>query len=140
MPNAKDCALRIKALAKDRKVSINRLLSECGLTKSLVYDMEHRNSMPGADKLAKIAGFLGVSVDYIISGKQNELKESSAADKAAEDDDDININDLSFALSGDVHELSEDEIQEIVNFAKFMRQQRKLRNQNRTSDGDKKDG
>ena len=93
MPNAKDCALRIKALAKDRKVSINRLLSECGLTKSLVYDMEHRNSMPGADKLAKIAGFLGVSVDYIISGKQNELKESSAADKAAEDDDDININD-----------------------------------------------
>lgn len=102
--------------------------------------MEHRNSMPGADKLAKIAGFLGVSVDYIISGKQNELKESPAADKAAEDDDDININDLSFALSGDVHELSEDEIQEIVNFAKFMRQQRKLRNQNRTSDGDKKDG
>lgn len=96
--------------------------------------------MPGADKLAKIAGFLGVSVDYIISGKQNELKESPAADKAAEDDDDININDLSFALSGDVHELSEDEIQEIVNFAKFMRQQRKLRNQNRTSDGDKKDG
>jgi transcriptional regulator with XRE-family HTH domain len=86
MLDTKNCAEMIKKLAKNKGLTINKVLTSCSLTKSLVYDMEHRNSMPSADKLAKIAEYLNVSVDYLLTGIE---KAPSAKAKDAHEDTDM---------------------------------------------------
>lgn len=62
-------AQNIKLLCKERKISINNLLSECNLSKSFIYDIEKRKVSPSVDKIIKIADYFNVSVDYILGRK-----------------------------------------------------------------------
>ena len=55
---------RIKILAKNKKVSIKKVLDEAGLSFNTMANM--KNSMPKADNLAKIADCLDCSVDYLL--------------------------------------------------------------------------
>ena len=57
--------LRIQSLAEERGISINQLLRESRLSKSVMDNMK-RGSMPSADKLATIADYFDCSVDYIL--------------------------------------------------------------------------
>ena len=56
----------IKNTCKRRLVAINTMLAECGIRKSLIYDMEKRSKTPSAEILEKIADYLNVSVDYLL--------------------------------------------------------------------------
>ena len=133
-----DAVQKIIDLMQQKGITAKRLTSEAGLSSSAITEWKKGKSKPSAKSLQKIADYFHVSTDYLLSGEEPK-KISPPADNAEEDD--IDINNLNFALSGEVHDLSEDEIQEIVNFARFMRQQRKLRDQKKKqTDGDKKDG
>lgn len=125
MSTTKDCAARIKALTKLNKISINKLLTDCGLTKSLIYDMEARNSMPSADKLSRISDYFHVTTDYLLTGEEPK-KLSPSADNT-EEDNEINLHDINFALSGEVHDLTEEEKEDLVAVVRLMRQRRKER-------------
>lgn len=59
-------AQNIKILCKDNDVSVTFLLSECGLGKGFVYDLEKRDKTPKIDTLVKIADFFGCSLDYLV--------------------------------------------------------------------------
>lgn len=131
-----DAIQRIIELMEQHGLTAKQFTKEAGLSGSAVTEWKKGKSKPSAKSLQKIADYFHVSTDYLLTGDEPK-KESPPADKAEEDE--VNINDLDFALSGEVHDLSEEEVQEIVNFAKFMRQQRKLRNQKNASDGKKKD-
>ena len=56
----------IKALCKANRVSITRLLTDCNLTKSFIYDLEQRKTCPSVDKIERIADYLDCSVDYLL--------------------------------------------------------------------------
>ncbi|HIW73952.1 MAG TPA: helix-turn-helix domain-containing protein [Firmicutes bacterium] len=56
---------RITSLARKRGVSINQVLRESHLNKSVLDNMK-RGSMPSADKLAALADYFGCSVDYLL--------------------------------------------------------------------------
>lgn len=84
--DTKKCAEIIKNLIKSKGLSVNKVLTACSLTKSLIYDMEHRSSMPSADKLAKIADYLNVTMDYLLTGIEGA---PSAKTKDASKDYDI---------------------------------------------------
>lgn len=56
---------RITALARERGVSINQVLRESHLNKSVLDNMK-RGSMPSADKLAALADYFDCSVDYLL--------------------------------------------------------------------------
>lgn len=134
-----DVIQRIINLMKQKGLTAKRLTVEAGLSSSAITEWKKGKSKPSAKSLQKLADYFHVSTDYLLTGKEPK-KSSPPVDKTEEDDDDIDINDINFALSGEVHELSEDEIQEIISVAKFVRQQRKLRDKKKSIDGKKKDG
>ena len=57
-------AHRIKLLAKENNVQLKQMLSDLGLASCTMANM--KTSMLKADSLAKIADYLGCSVDYLL--------------------------------------------------------------------------
>lgn len=57
-------AERIKAKAKEKNVTVKRMLADVGLGVNTMSNM--KTSMPTADNLAKIADYLDCSVDYLL--------------------------------------------------------------------------
>lgn len=64
-----DVAERIKQCAKQKGITANQLLLTVGLGKSTLSNF--KTSMPKADTLAKIADYLGCSVDFLL-GRTDE--------------------------------------------------------------------
>ena len=65
MENARTAEI-IKARSKERGISVAAMLLECGIYKSLIYDLEKRDRTPSAEVLEKIADYLDCSVDYLL--------------------------------------------------------------------------
>ena len=61
----------IKLLCQSKHITISKLLSECNLTKSFIYDLEKRATSPSCDKISRIADYLGCSVDYLLGRTDN---------------------------------------------------------------------
>ena len=64
-------ANRIKSLAKQKNIAIKDLLDGCGLNKNTLSSMKSRGSWIQANNLAKIADYLGCSVDYLLGRTNN---------------------------------------------------------------------
>lgn len=62
----------IKSTAKEQGVSISTMLTDIGINKNTLSSMSSRGSWVSSDTLAKIADYLGVSVDYLLCREQNE--------------------------------------------------------------------
>ncbi|MFK4955111.1 helix-turn-helix domain-containing protein [Lactococcus garvieae] len=63
---------KIKELAAQKKLSIRRLEEELGFANGSL--KQWKNSNPGADKLAKVAKYFHVSVDYLLGLDDNKSK------------------------------------------------------------------
>ncbi|MCO7180411.1 helix-turn-helix domain-containing protein [Lactococcus formosensis] len=63
---------KIKELAAQKKLSIRRLEEELGFANGSL--KQWKNSNPGADKLAKVAKYFNVSVDYLLGLDDNKSK------------------------------------------------------------------
>lgn len=59
----------IREIAKKKSLSITEMLSECDLSKNALSTMDRRGSWLASDSLAKIADYLGVSVDDLLDRK-----------------------------------------------------------------------
>lgn len=70
MENAQ-IANRIKLMCMKQKKTISQLLLDCGISKSLIYDMEKREQSPSCDKMSRIADYLDCSVDYLLGRTDN---------------------------------------------------------------------
>ena len=57
--------------AKSKSIAISKLLDECHIRKSLIYDMEKRNYTPSSEILEKIADYFDCSVDYLLGRTDN---------------------------------------------------------------------
>ena len=68
MYNSQEIAKRIKFKAKEKKISINQLLLECGLGKNTIVKMGNGTDIL-SQNLAKIADHLEISVDYLLGRK-----------------------------------------------------------------------
>ena len=56
----------IKDRCKEKGISVLRLLENCNIRKSLIYDLEKRDFTPSADTVERIAVYLDCSVDYLL--------------------------------------------------------------------------
>ena len=65
MRTPQESAILIESLLKSAGSNTKRMLEECNLKGRVISNMKS-GSMPGADKLAKIALYLGVSSDYLV--------------------------------------------------------------------------
>ncbi len=70
MNNAQTAQI-IKTICKNNAVSVSKLLEECNIRKSLIYDMEKRDFTPSAQIVECIADYFDVSVDYLLGRTDN---------------------------------------------------------------------
>lgn len=96
---------RIRDIAKTKGVSVNKMENDLNFARS--YISKFRKITPSGEVLKKIAEYLGVSVDLLL-GK--ELDESSTN---------------TIAAHFDGTEFTEEEIEEIKQFAEFLKNKRK---------------
>ena len=61
----------IKELCKSRGTSVSKMLSECGIRKSLIYDLEKRDWTPSISVAEQIANYFDCSVDYLLVRTDN---------------------------------------------------------------------
>lgn len=59
---------KIKTLAKEQGITIEALESECGLGKNTMIKWDE--SMPAADKLARVAKCLGTTVEDLLEARE----------------------------------------------------------------------
>ena len=69
MYNSSNVAERIKVTAKRKGVSVKEVLENVGLGFNTMSNK--KTSMPKADNIAKIADYLGCSVDYLLGRTDN---------------------------------------------------------------------
>lgn len=71
--------MKIKALRKERGYTLDELAELAESSKSYIWELENKDPpRPSADKLAKIAKALGVTMDYFIDDR---VTEEDAADR-----------------------------------------------------------
>ena len=64
-------AEKIKFVAKTKGILIKEMLENCSLNKNLLSTMQSRKSWPQTDNIARIADYLGCSVDYLLGRTDN---------------------------------------------------------------------
>ena len=70
MNNSQQTAEIIKAKAKEKDISISKMLLDCELNKNSLYTMQSNGFFPRVETLAKIAEYLDCSVDYLLGLQQ----------------------------------------------------------------------
>lgn len=58
-------------LLEEQGITPYRVYKETGVAQSTLSDWKNGKSTPSAEKLKKIANYLNVSVDYLITGQEN---------------------------------------------------------------------
>ena len=69
--NAKEIGQRIKARRKERGLTQEGFAESVGLTVSAVSKIEIGDRVPSIDTFVLLSGFFGVSLDYIVLGKEH---------------------------------------------------------------------
>lgn len=73
---------QIRKLRLDKKLTLDKLAEDAGLSKSYLWELENKNPpRPSAEKLAGLAKALGVTVDYFM-GTDTEQNLETAQDRA----------------------------------------------------------
>lgn len=68
---------RIDVLLKEKKISQKDLCCAVGISSVQVFtNWKLRDSIPSADVAVKIARLLGVSVEYLVTGEENDSAKS----------------------------------------------------------------
>ena len=101
----------ILVLLKQRRVSVNKMLIDCGYNTSLVNDLK-KGQMPSADKISNIAKYIGVSTDYLL-GNENGGSNINSEEEF--------INELRKTLYGtETHKINESDKQHILSIAEMI--------------------
>ena len=72
---------RIRELRRQRNLSQSELGEIVGLHVTHIGRLERGTSRPSADALKRLAEALGVTTDYLIEGKSNEVAKAKLEDK-----------------------------------------------------------
>ncbi len=64
-------AQAIKERCKEKGIAISKMLSDCKIRKSLIYDLEKRNWTPSLEIAEQITDYLDCSVDFLLGRSDN---------------------------------------------------------------------
>lgn len=120
---------KLKELRKGRKITQDRLADIFGVSRSAVSMWETGASEPDHETILRLADFFNVTTDYLL-GRADSPGEKKPAQ------DEIILDELEFALFGELRELSEVDKQELLRDARRMRELQALRNQQRQKESD----
>lgn len=103
-----------KELRLQRAMSQKQLARELNCSQSTVGYWESGERIPSFDKLQSIANFFGVTVDYLL-GREEER-------------DPTKLDDFSYALFNETKDLTEEDKQQLMDMAKFLRMRKIIKN------------
>lgn len=79
MYNSNDIADRIKAYVKEKGVTVTELIKACNLGANALGSMRE-GKMPSVERIAIIADYLDVSVDYLLGRTENKKSNYTTTD------------------------------------------------------------
>ena len=106
--------VRLKAMREQAHLSQAALAKKVGVAQSTVGMWESGRNKPENAKLEALANLFNVTTDYLLG-----------RDDPTPPVDDAQLSDIDFALSGEIRELSDDEKQDILDYVRFKRAQKK---------------
>ena len=106
---------RLKELRKSHHMNQLEFAKKIGAAQNTVSNWENGKRQIDTDTAVKIADLFGVSVDYLL-GRSDEPNTLSL---------DEQMDGIEFALYGEVKELTDEQKQEILDYVRFKKQQRK---------------
>lgn len=109
---------RVKALCREKKIPIARLEKDLGYANGYVGQL--RKGVFPDNRLKEIASYLSVSVNYLLDNEETSGSKSSKT----EPDLDQQLSGIDFALSGEIHDLTDAEKQDILDYIRFKKSQR----------------
>lgn len=71
MNNSQELANVIKTRAKEQKVTIGKMLSDCSLSINTLASMQSGGYYPRLEALIKIANYLDCSIDFLLGRTDN---------------------------------------------------------------------
>lgn len=69
MRNSQEIYEAVKRTAKEKSISLNQIIRECGLSKNFFSSWKTKESVPRRENMQLIADCLGVTVDYLMIGE-----------------------------------------------------------------------
>lgn len=105
--------MRLKELRTEKKVSQATIADYLGITQPAYANYERGIRKPDPEILLKLADYFGVSVDHLLGREEH----TPTLDEQLEGVD--------FALSGEIRDLNDAEKQDILDYIRFKKQQKK---------------
>nr|DAG30803.1 MAG TPA: repressor protein [Caudoviricetes sp.] len=104
---------RVKEICKERKIPISKLEANLGFSNGYVGQLK-KGVFP-ADRLAKIASYLDVTTNYLLTGEETKKAPTQDGERAVSDDD------IKFALFGGDGEITDAMYDEVKRFAQMVK-------------------
>lgn len=110
----------IEKLCAEKGISVTQLCKESGASRASLTDLKKgRKQSLSTETLLKIASYFGVSVDYLLGNTDKKEK------APAEEGGGITDEELKFALFDAPEEITDDIMDEVKRFAKYVEEQRR---------------
>lgn len=114
---------RIRTLRIARGLNQGQLADMIGVGRTAISNYEKGFRVPDLETAERLAEAFGISFGEFVDGYDLD-SDSSKAGKTKEPSFDPNISELEFALSGEIHDLTEAEKQDVLDYVRFKRAQK----------------
>jgi len=104
---------RLRECREKANLSQKYVALTLGVAAPSVANWERGKTNPAHENIVRLADLYGVSVDYLL-GRTNEHHGLG----------EYTIDDIDFALSGEIRDLTEDEKQDVLDYVRFKRAQK----------------
>lgn len=113
---------RVDILLREKGISKATFYNDCGLTSSAVSQWRTGRTVPSQGSLQRISDYLKVTYEYLIAGVP--LKEETPV-PSKKDERKIEYDDFTYAMQGEVKDLTEMDKQILLSMAKQLNDARK---------------
>lgn len=103
-------------LLQKNGVTSYRVAKETNIAQSTFSDWKSGKSVPGTEKMKKIADYFGVTVDYLITGEQKEVSNNSPT---SPDTISITPDDFTYAMYNEGKTLTPEKKQALIQMAQL---------------------
>lgn len=109
----------IENLCQERSIRPGKLCMELGISRGILSDLKAgRTKRLSAENMEKIAGYFGVSTDYLLGNPESKKAPTASGERVTSDEE------LKFALWGDCTDMDDDDLDDVRRYAAFIRERK----------------
>ena len=114
----------IRRLRITRGLNQEQLADMIGVGRTAISNYEKGFRVPDLETAERLAEAFGISFGEFVDGYDLDSDSSKAGKIKEPSSSDPNISELEFALSGEIHDLTEAEKQDVLDYVRFKRSQK----------------